>query len=267
MRLLDIGTYFTSDLAIGRELDDDDLRALYAPEVGRERPWIRVNFVSSLDGSVTADGRSGGLGTPSDARVFAVLREMCDAVLVGAGTVRAENYGGVQMSDAARARRVERGASPTPPIVVVTGSASIDADARVLTDTEVPPVIVTSTAADGDRVAALRTAGAQVMQVDGDTVSTSSILEALIESGFRNVLCEGGPSLFGRLIADGAADELCLTLSPTLVAGDAGRIAHASDATDTSLVRAHVIGDDDGTLLTRWVRPSGGDEMAASKSR
>src|SRR3546814_3976996 len=77
---------------------------------------MRVNFVSSIDGCVAVDGVSGGLGTPADKSVFGILRELCDVVVVSAGTARAENYGGVQVSDEARARRTADGLAPVPPI-------------------------------------------------------------------------------------------------------------------------------------------------------
>ncbi|MEH6792623.1 MAG: pyrimidine reductase family protein [Rhodococcus sp. (in: high G+C Gram-positive bacteria)] len=260
MQLLDIGTYFTSEQAtasvptVGSTLDDDAIRALHSYPTDLDRPWIRTNFVASIDGSVTANGKSAGLGTPADARLFGILRELCDAVLVGAGTARAENYGGVSLSDEATARRVEGGLAPIPTIVVVTASGSIDADSRLITHTDVKPVVVTTTAADGSKVAALRSAGATVIEVSGESVSTGDIVAALTDLGFHRILCEGGPGLFGQLVSDGAADELCLTVSPMLVAGEAGRIAHAGHASDTPMQRTHVLGDTDGTLLTRWVR-------------
>ncbi|CCQ16657.1 putative 5-amino-6-(5-phosphoribosylamino)uracil reductase RibD [Rhodococcus sp. AW25M09] len=262
MQLLHIGTYFTSEqagataLAVGSELEDDAVRALYAYPTDLDRPWIRSNFVASIDGSVTANGASAGLGTPADGRLFAILRELCDAVLVGAGTARAENYGGASPSAEEMERRVAGGLAPIPTIVVVTASGSIDADSRLLTDAEVKPVIVTSASADGSKNAALRAAGATVIEVSGESVATSDILATLTDLGFQRILCEGGPGLLGQLVFDGAVDDLCLTISPKLVAGDAGRIAHSDDASDTPMQRAHVLGDEDGTLLTRWIRPS-----------
>ncbi len=259
MQLLDIGTYFTSEQAaesafVGSVLDDNAVRDLYAYPADLGRPWIRTNFVASIDGSVTADGKSAGLGTPADGRLFGILRELCDAVLVGAGTARAENYGGVSLSDEVKARRVANGLAPIPTIVVVTASGSIDAESRLITDTEVQPVVLTSASADSSKVAALRSAGATVIEVAGESVSTEDIVATLSGLGFRRILCEGGPGLFGQLASDGAADDLCLTISPMLVAGDAGRIAHSAGASSTPMQRAHVVADADGTLLTRWVR-------------
>ncbi len=96
---LDFATYLTRDEGNAgqpAQLSDDHLRSLYGYPDRLDRPWIRTNFVSSIDGAVTVDGVSAGLGTPADKRVFAVLRELADVVVVGAGTVRSENYGGAR---------------------------------------------------------------------------------------------------------------------------------------------------------------------------
>ncbi len=77
-------------------LDDEALAAHYAYPADLAAPFVRVNFVSSADGAVTVDGRSGGLGSDADHRVFGMLRQLADVVLVGAGTVRAENYRGAR---------------------------------------------------------------------------------------------------------------------------------------------------------------------------
>lgn len=244
---MDIATYFTP-------LDDDELRRLYAYPDDLGRPWTRVNFVSSIDGSAVVDGASGALGTPADKTVFGVLRELCDVVVVGAGTVRAENYGGARMSEAARGRRITAGLAPLPTMLVVSARASIDPDSRLLRESDVPPVLLVGSAADGEAVAGLRAAGAQVDVTDHRVVSTADIERTLRERGFSRVLCEGGPSLFGQLIADDAVDELCITTSPLLVGGPSSRIAHSPNAMPTPMRPAHILGDSDGTVVTRWVR-------------
>ncbi|NKS52095.1 pyrimidine reductase family protein [Rhodococcus hoagii] len=254
---LDFATYLTRDEGnAGRpaQLSDDHLRSLYGYPDRLDRPWIRTNFVSSIDGAVTVDGVSAGLGTPADKRVFAVLRELADVVVVGAGTVRSENYGGARTDADSAARRGRSGLAAVPPIAVVTASARLDPASRLFTDTTVPPLVFTSAAADASRVQRLRDAGADVEIVAEREIGGTDVVATLGRRGLRRVLCEGGPGLFGTLIADGVVDELCLTTSPVLVGGAAGRIAHSSIASPTAMSRAHVLADDDGTLLTRWVR-------------
>lgn len=255
---LDIATYFTGHEGSRDrppQLNDDDLRSLYGYPARLDRPWLRVNFVSSIDGAVAVDGASAGLGTPADKRVFRVLRELADAIVVGAGTARTENYGGARIGDEAAARRRAAGQSAVPPIVVVTASGRLDPTSRLFTDTSVPPVILTSSRADADHLARLRAAGGDVEIVGDDAVSGAAIVDELHRRGLLRALCEGGPGLFGTLTAEGVVDELCLTTSPLLVAGRAGRIAVSDATAATPMTRAHVVGDDDGTLLTRWVRP------------
>ncbi|MBC8091356.1 MAG: dihydrofolate reductase family protein, partial [Pseudonocardia sp.] len=133
------------------ELDDAALAAHYDYPADLARPFVRVNFVASLDGAVSVDGRSGGLGTDADKRVFGLLRELAEVVLVGAGTARAEDYRG--------ARKNTRGRGTPPPVVVVTGSADLDPTARLFTDTVTPPIVLTVAAAPADRRERLAAAG------------------------------------------------------------------------------------------------------------
>ena len=92
-------------------LGELDLHQSYATD------WIqpggvRVNFVSSVDGAVSASGKSRGLQTPGDNHIFAALRDLADVVLVGAGTARAEGYEVVELSERRQARRRHFGLSP-----------------------------------------------------------------------------------------------------------------------------------------------------------
>ncbi|MGQ0576874.1 MAG: pyrimidine reductase family protein [Pseudonocardia sp.] len=203
------------------ELDGDGLAAHYAYPDDLAAPYVRVNFVTSADGAVTVDGRSGGLGGDADRAVFGLLRELAEVVLVGAGTVRAEDYRG--------ARRPTRGARTPPPIAVVTGSADLDPGSRLLTDTAVAPIVLTLGTAPAPRRAALAAAGADVVVLD--RLTPDALLAELGRRGLYRVLCEGGPALHGALLAADAVDELCLTVAPVLAGGDAGRIARGPAGT------------------------------------
>jgi riboflavin biosynthesis pyrimidine reductase len=233
------------------EVDDAALAAHYAwPD--DPRMCVRVNFVASLDGAVSVDGLAGGLGTAADRTVFRLLRELAEVVLVGAGTVRAENYGG--------AKRLTRGRTTPPPIAVVTGSADLDPESRLFTDTTVPPLVLTVESAPAERRAALAEAGGEVVVLP--RLTPDALLAELGGRGLNRVLCEGGPALLGSLQAADAVDELCLTLSPLLVGGDAGRIARGpAGSPPRGMTLAGALHADD-TLLLRYRRSTDADPSA-----
>jgi riboflavin biosynthesis pyrimidine reductase len=238
---------------------DGRLEQYYAYPENLSSCWVRANFISSLDGAASADGRSGVLGGAGDRVVFRLMRELADVVVVGAGTVRIENYSGAQLGAAERQRRHARGQREVPPIAIVTRSAVLDHDLPVFTQTEVPPLLLT--AHDAVTEARARFAGlADVYDCSGaDTggVDLGAALRTLAGLGLTRVLAEGGPSLLGTFIADGLLDELCLTVAPTVVGGGSKRIADGHQELITRLRRRHVLGDDDGYLYTRYSREEG----------
>jgi len=237
----------------------DDLAELYAYPSALDAPWVRANFVSSIDGAATSGDLSAGLGTPADKTVFMLLRDLADVVLVGAGTARAENYGGAK-TDADRRRALHakglggHGDGTPPPIAVVTASASLDPECRLFTDTTVAPLIITTATAPAESKRRLVDAGADVVEAGGVAVTPRALLAALAERGLYRVLCEGGPHLFGELLEADAVDELCHTTAPLLVGGAARRISLSAHEFRRPMELRHTLVDDDGTILTRWAR-------------
>ncbi len=223
-----------STVVSGPELPD--LLALYDPGPGRS---VRGGMVLSADGGGTVDGRSRGLSTPADKAVFRVLRAHADVVLVGAGTARTEGYGPVELSEEHRAWRAAAGRSPTPPLALVSRSLDVPAKALGSSD-DGPGAIVLST--DGRTSDALP----DLVAVD----SLTEALDALAERGLTRVLCEGGPSLLGQLVAEGLLTELCMTLSPRLV-GDVAGIVTAELPEPVDLALEHLV-EHEGSLLLRY---------------
>ena len=241
----------------GAAIDDDTLYRLYGYPDG-EGAVLRGNAITSLDGGATTGGTSGGLGGPGDRRLFAVLREVADVIVVGAGTARAENYGGARMTVAQRHARQTRGQSEVPPIALVTRSGVIEHDLAVLTDSEVTPLVLTTTAA-ADGVAARLGAAAEVIDCSGadpDEVDLGVLVDRLAQRGLPRVLTEGGPSLLGAFLGAGLIDEFCLTTAPLLVGGTAVRITTGSSEVLSAMRCAHVLTDSGGYLYTRYVRDS-----------
>jgi riboflavin biosynthesis pyrimidine reductase len=237
-------------------VQDGRLADLYAYPDGLQSCWVRGNMITSLDGGAADDGKSGGLAGPGDRAVFVQMREAADVVLVGATTVRVENYSGAQLSVGARQERQRRGQAEVPPIAIVTRSGDLDPAALVFTRTEVPPLILTCTRSLDDTHSRLGSV-ADVIDASGpdpDSVDPASALRVLAERKLFRVLSEGGPSLLGLLIENGLLDELCLTAAPILVGGAARRIVTGPGQVHTRMRRTHVLTDDDGYLYTRYVR-------------
>ncbi len=238
-----------------RRLDDlEELAAAYAHPNGEGRPWVRANMVESLDGAVQGhDGRSGSISSPPDRRVLSLLRGLADVVLVGASTVRNERYGPPVPREAYASLRRRNGQPPAPPLAVVSRSLDLDPGSELFTKATQPTVVLTVDAAPVDRLADLR--GVADVAVVGDTsIDVDSAVHELQARGHHRVLCEGGPHLLAHIVAADRLDELCLTLSPTLVGGQSARMLETPRALSGQWHLAHLI-ESDGTLLTRWLRP------------
>jgi riboflavin biosynthesis pyrimidine reductase len=234
--------------SVAGPLSDSQLAEHYSDGAGQH--WLRVNFVSSVDGAATVDGVSGGLGGEADHRVFDLLRTLCDVVLVAAGTVRKEGYGAMRLGDADVAARVARGLAAQPVFAIATGSLDLDPTSPVFTEAPVRPVVFTSSAATAN--SALEQV-ADVIVAGETSVEAKPMLAALAERGLTRIHCEGGPSFFGSLLAADVVDELCLTVSPLLAGGDSGRIVHGDLPSPRALSLAGVL-QSENALLLRYLR-------------
>ncbi|MGW3142787.1 dihydrofolate reductase family protein, partial [Streptomyces sp. NPDC001139] len=124
------------------------------------------------------------------------------------------------------AARTAAGQAPAPAIAVVTASLDLDFSLPLFASPLVPTLVLTGAAAAPERVAEAEKAGARVVIAgDGMGVDPDRAVRALAELGHTRLLTEGGPRLLGQLVAAGVLDELCVTVSPMLTAGDAQRIA------------------------------------------
>jgi riboflavin biosynthesis pyrimidine reductase len=218
---------------------------------------VRANMVASADGAVTLDGRSGGLAGPADKMLFKILRSLADVIVVGAGTARAEHYRPVQPDGVWTGLRPP--GAPLPPIAVVSASLNFADCPRLLGVPAGPSqtIVITVAAAPADRKAAL--AGkVRLIEAGDQRVDLGTAVAQLRDLGCASILTEGGPMLLGQLVTAGLLDELCLTTSPVLAAGSAGRIiaslagSGASAEMATRLSLAHVLSDGD-FLLCRYV--------------
>lgn len=246
-------------LGSSREVDGGDLPEFYGyPSDHRDRSgvWLRANFIASLDGGATFGGKSGELGGPGDRAVFGALREMADVILVGAGTVRTEGYAGARPTVVQRQRRQIRGQSEVPQIAIVSKSGRLERDMPVFTRTEVPPLVCTcSAAAEQTRRTLAGLADVVDCSIDDpDSVDPAAVLATVADRGLPRVLTEGGPMLFSSFVERGLLDELCLTIAPLVVGGEAHRIASGPGQVATRMRCSHVLTDDAGYLYTRYAK-------------
>ncbi|UQE73268.1 dihydrofolate reductase family protein [Gordonia sp. PP30] len=215
-------------------------------------PWLRTNFVYSIDGSLTRDQHSAGLSGPADNALLHHLRATADAVVVGASTATAEDYIGISLPDDEALARERRGQGGPPALVVVTASGRIGSPHRFITQTITGNfLLLTSTDHDAvDRAVAAIDASNGTMELLHAPDGLAEGLSLLHNRGYSHLLCEGGPTLTDALLRDDLVDELCITLSPNI--GGEGR-PRPTAAVTADFVPT-VTGIVDHFLFTRWTR-------------
>lgn len=223
----------------------------YRPwEEAREgRPLVAMNFVATVDGRATIEGRSGPIGSAADTEMLLGLRTRFDAVMIGAGTMRAELYGPLAAKQQTRERRERAGLSREPLMVLISGRLDLPWEAPlfaaggevlIFSSSETEPPETES------RVEVVRHPGA---------VNLAEAMGHLRERGIRALLSEGGPHLHAQMQADGLVDDLFLTLAPKLSGGEAPRILEGSLPGVADLELAWLL-EDDGELFARYRRRS-----------
>jgi riboflavin biosynthesis pyrimidine reductase len=196
------------------DVEVEDLLAGFPPH----GPSLALNMVASVDGRAAVAGRTKELGGEADHALFHGLRERVDCVMAGAGTVRAEGYGRLIKTEAARARRQERGKSPEPVTAVVSRSGDVPLEDAVVGE------------------------------------DPAELIERLrSEHGVASILCEGGPTLNSALLEQGLVDELFLTVSPQLVAGLGPlTIVTGPELDPPRRLELVTLAEGGGDLLFRW---------------
>ncbi|GLW07695.1 hypothetical protein Misp01_28250 [Microtetraspora sp. NBRC 13810] len=227
---------------------EPDLERVYAYPEG---PWLRINMVASVDGGTWLKGLSQGLSGAGDRRIFHVLRGMADVIMAGASTVRLEGYGPAKAKESWRDLRAGRTA--VPPVAVVTRTLDLDLDGALFTaaDPAARTIVLTCEAAPAER-RRLAARAADVLVAGDDRVDMALAVRLLRERGLAHVLCEGGAKLNGSLVTAGVVDELCLTVSPLLLGGEASRLLNGPDH-PVGLRLAGVL-EEEGFLFARYTR-------------
>jgi riboflavin-specific deaminase-like protein len=182
-----------------------------------ERPYAVTNFAVTVDGQATIAGRSGPIGSDADTAMLAGLRTRVDAVMIGAGTMRAERYGRMVGDPEKRSRREREGLAHDPLAVIVSDSLELPWDAELFACGQGRVVIFTSS----DQEPPPTATSLRVVRHQGRVDLVAAMRHLRTERGVRALLCEGGPHLHAELLAAGLVDELFVTVAPKL-AGDAG---------------------------------------------
>lgn len=224
-------------------LTEDEVVAAYPWPAGR---WVRAMMVTTLDGAASGpDGLSGSISGEADKQVFDAVRREADAVLIGAGTMRAERYGPFR----GRAR-----------LAILSGTLDLPWDEPVFTESAQRPLILTGADADPGKAAKIAKAEETCEVVIVDVDDPKALLDALADRGLDRVVCEGGPTLLRNLVAAGLVDEADITVSPTFAGSE-----HSPDTPSLPAVvgfdLAHVL-TEDGFLMCRYLlRAQDGDSQ------
>lgn len=216
-----------------------------------DRPYTVVNFVSSVDGRATVNGGSSGLSDAGDREIFHALRGCADAVLAGTGTLAAERYGALVRRPEVAAQRERLGLEPQPLAVTVTRTSALP-DIPLLRDPG-SRVLVYSTATDPELDSSAARADVRVIHRDRDALTMRALLADLRAAhGVRLLLCEGGPTVFGELVAEHVADELFLTVAPKLAGGEGLAVTRCLELPEPHALTLEWALEQDGSLYLRY---------------
>jgi riboflavin biosynthesis pyrimidine reductase len=201
-------------------------------EAPDERPLVGMNFVATVDGRATIEGRSGPIGSDADTEMLVGLRSRFEAVMIGAGTMRAERYGPMKQL-----------------VVLVSGRLDLPWDAPLFTEERGEALIFTASEAEPPETAA----SVEVVRHEGAVNLREALRQLRQERGIRALLSEGGPLLHAQMQADGLVDDLFLTIAPKLSGGGAPRITEGPLPDVVGLELAWLL-EEDGELFARYRR-------------
>jgi riboflavin biosynthesis pyrimidine reductase len=214
-----------------------------------ERPLVAMNFAATVDGRATIGGVSGPIGSATDTAMLAGLRRRFDAVMIGAGTMRAERYGRLVSDPEQRQRRERIGLPPDLLMVIVSGRLDLPWDASLFTDGGGRVLIFTASDTEPPPTAT----AVQVVRHEGFVNLAAALRQLRQERGIRALLCEGGPGLHAELEGGDAVDDLFLTIAPKLAGGDAPRIIEGELPQVAELELAWLL-EQEGELFARYRR-------------
>jgi 2,5-diamino-6-(ribosylamino)-4(3H)-pyrimidinone 5'-phosphate reductase len=185
-----------------------------------DRPFVSINMAMTVDGKITSARREyPRITSPFDRDRMDRLRADSDAILVGAGTMRADNPKLHVRSEAMREYRLSLGKPAGLMRVLVTASAELDPQSRFFDDADGGDrIIATTETAPARRLAELGER-AEIWKLGDERVDLAALLDRVAQRGAARVIGEGGGELNWHLIRDGLVDEIYVTIAPTLLGG------------------------------------------------
>lgn len=216
-----------------------------------EGSWVRAMMVTTLDGAAAGpDGRSRSISSNADLQVLIEARRLCDAVLVGAGTIRAERYKPFRVKQENVQSRVDAGLAPSVVPVIVSQTLDLPWDDQIFSESDIRPIVVTH---ESVSPSALSRAGeaADLMQCGSTTVDLAMAIESLQQRGIQRIVCEGGPTLLQAMFTADLIDEADISLAPLFVGGQS---KSGTPWQEVKRMRLIQVLEDDGFLFNRYIR-------------
>lgn len=220
------------------------------PESGR---WVRAMMVTTLDGAAAGpDALSGSISSDADKAVFDAVRQFADVILVGAHTIRAEEYGPVVASRYPEKERVLEGLASAPVLVTVSGRLDLPWELPLFRESSQRPIVFTAGEPEPEALATARE-HAEVIVLSGTQVDPRILLDALEARGWDRIVCEGGPTFLNELLREDLVDEADITLSPSFSGtGHSPSTSLLPQVLSFDLVQ---VLEADGFVMNRYVRP------------
>lgn len=215
-----------------------------------ELPFVATNFAVTVDGRATVDGRSGPIASDTDTKMLARLRTRFDALMIGAGTMRVEQYGRVIPREEQREGREGLGLAGDPLMVLISGRLDLPWDAPLFTAGAGEVLIFTASEVEPPETAT----NVRVVRHDDEVDMAAALRHLRRERGIRALLCEGGPHIHSQLWAAGLVDELFLTTAARLTGAEAPRILEGAELPTIAELELAWLLEEDGELFARYRR-------------
>lgn len=232
------------------EAEARKLNEIFIKWVTRKLPFVTMKFACSLDGKIaTVNGESQWITCAESRRFTHHLRDINDAILVGVGTVLADNP--------SLTTRLVEGKNPIR--VIVDSTARTPLDSKVVTDKSARTLIATTSKAPPDKISALKACGFEVITAgDGERVDLQLLMQELARREITSVLVEGGGTIHFAMLNAGLVDKVLAFIAPKIIGGanaltavEGAGFAKLSDAVTLKDLTLEQLGDD--ILLSGYV--------------